>query len=257
MIRRTLVPALAVGAIALLTAACSRADSGDRPPVLEALQGRGLEIVEEFDAGDGLRGFAGVAGQQPVAVYVTASGAAIVGTRVGADGQELDTQRLQDLVAKPMGERAWARLEASQWVRDGREDAPRVVYAFSDPNCPFCNRFWHAARPWVESGQVQLRHVMVGVIKADSAAKVAAILSAPDPAEAMARNERAYASGGIAPAAQLPAEVRRTLDANERMMMELGFGGTPALVFRDEDGNVQRRSGMPQGDDLDTVMGPR
>ena len=41
------------------------------------------------------------------------------------------------------------------------------------------------------------------------------------------------------------------------MMMELGFGGTPALVFRDEDGNVQRRSGMPQGDDLDTVMGPR
>lgn len=41
------------------------------------------------------------------------------------------------------------------------------------------------------------------------------------------------------------------------LMMELGFGGTPALVSRDADGTVQRRGGMPQGGDLDVVMGPR
>ena len=55
----------------------------------------------------------------------------------------------------------------------------------------------------------------------------------------------------------VPADVRRVLDANQMLMMELGFGGTPALVFRDADDTVQRRGGMPQGGDLDVVMGPR
>ena len=40
-------------------------------------------------------------------------------------------------------------------------------------------------------------------------------------------------------------------------MTELGFHGTPGLVFRDDEGIVQRRGGIPQGADLDVVMGPR
>lgn len=257
MSRFPLLTAAALGALTLASTACSHADDGGRPPVLDALQGQGLEIVEEFDAGAGLRGFAGVAGQRPIAVYVTGSGEAIVGTRVDANGEEVDAGRLQELVAKPMGEKTWTQLESAQWVRDGREDAPRVIYAFSDPNCPYCNRFWQAARPWVDAGKVQIRHVLVGVIKEDSANKVAAILGDADPGAALARNERAYAQGGIPPAATVPADVRRVLDANQMLMMELGFGGTPALVFRDADDTVQRRGGMPQGGDLDVVMGPR
>lgn len=247
--------AAALGMLALLSTACTRADDGTRPPVLDALQGQGLEVVDEFDAGTGLRGFAAVANQRPIAVYVTDSGEAIVGTRIDANGEEVDAGHLQDLVARPMGEKTWTRLESAHWIRDGREDAPRVIYAFSDPNCPYCNRFWEAARPWVDAGKVQIRHLMVGVIKQDSAAKVAAIMADPEPGVALARNERAFAQGGIQPATSVPAEVRRVLDANELLMMELGFGGTPALVFRDDAGTVQRRGGMPQGPDLGVVLG--
>ena len=255
MSRHVLPIAFFLAATALATTAC--AAEGDRPPVLDTLEANGLSIVEEFPAGDGLRAFAAVAGQQPIAVYVTAGGDAIVGTRVDRNGNESDAMRLQELVAKPMGEQIWSQLESSEWVLDGSADAPRVIYTFSDPNCPFCNRLWNAARPWVDAGKVQLRHVMVGVIKEDSAGKVATILGADDPSARLAENERRFAQGGVPAAASVPAGIRRTLQSNQLLMTELGFRGTPALVFRDADGTVQRRGGMPQGSDLDVVMGPR
>lgn len=79
-----------------------------------------------------------------------------------------------------MGDQVWAQLESATWVLDGKADAPRIVYTFSDANCPYCNHFWEAARPWVNSGKVQLRHLLVGIIREDSPAKAAAILGASD-----------------------------------------------------------------------------
>ncbi|MFP5405202.1 MAG: thiol:disulfide interchange protein DsbG, partial [Gammaproteobacteria bacterium] len=148
-----------------------------------------------------------------------------------------------------LSKRTWAQLEASHWVADGKADAPRIVYTFSDPNCPYCNRFWQASRPWIDSGKVQLRHVLVGVIRADSANKAAAILAEG--------NERNFAKGGIDPAPTVPAQVREKLSANQQLMVELGFQGTPAILFRDDEGLVQRRSGMPAEQDLPVVLGAR
>src|SRR5690554_7010362 len=133
--------------------------------------------------------------------------------------------RLQKLVAGPLGDRMLSKLESSEWVLDGSASAPRVIYTFSDPNCPFCNRLWQAARPWVDAGKVQLRHVMVGVIKEDSANKVATILAADDPGARLAENERRFARGGVPAARSVPADVRRLLESNHMLMMELGFRG--------------------------------
>ncbi len=263
MSRNLLLAALCLGAATFSTSACSQSNdrtpssNADRPPVLDALEASGLTVVDEFPVGDGLRGFAGSAGQQPIAVYITPGGDAIVGTRVDRAGNERDAQTLQKLVAGPMGEQAWSKLEAAEWIRDGRADAPRVIYTFSDPNCPYCNQLWQAARPWVDAGKVQLRHVMVGVIREDSAGKAATILGAADPEAKLVENERNFARGGVTPARTVPAGVRRTLDGNQMLMMQLGFRGTPAVVFRGADGRVDRRSGMPQGPDLETVLGPR
>lgn len=244
--------------------ACSRAQEPSsqpapaRPEVIQTIEAQGLEVFGEFDAPGGLRGFAGLAGQRPMAVYVTPDGQhAVVGMLIDAKGEDIGQAHLQRLVAGPASKRVWAQLEKSHWVADGSPDAPRVVYTFSDPNCPFCNRFWKAARPWVESGKVQLRHILVGVIREDSANKAAAILGAASPSDALARNERAYANGGITGMPTVPSGVRTQLDANERLMLELGFQGTPGILFRDGDGVVQRRSGMPAADDLPVVLGPR
>lgn len=242
-------------------AATAEAESvviADRPAVIEAIEAQGLEVLGEFDAPSGLRGYAGIAGQQPVAVYATADGQhAVVGTLVNAQGEDVGAEALRRLVAEPASKHMWAQLEVSDWIVDGKPDAPRVVYTFSDPNCPYCNKFWQAARPWIDSGKVQIRNIMVGVIRRDSANKVATIFAATSPSEALQRNERNYASGGIEPAATVSVAVRRRLDTNARLMSELGFQGTPGILFRDDQGLVQRRSGLPSAADLPAVLGPR
>ncbi|MEG2805666.1 thiol:disulfide interchange protein DsbG [Stenotrophomonas sp.] len=233
--------------------------AGSPPAVLKGIEKHGFEVLGEFDAPGGLRGFSGVVGgQQPAAAYVTPDGKhVLVGSLFDEKGEEVGAAALEKLAAKPMSDRMWNKLDASTWVRDGRADAPRVVYTFSDANCPYCHRFWEAARPWVDSGKVQLRHIMVGVIREDSPAKAAAILTAPNPSAALLENEHAFDKGGIKPAPSLSAAIANKLNANQELMLEMGFQGTPGILFKDEKGLLDRRSGLPQGKDLDAVMGPR
>lgn len=272
MMRRPNLTTSLVLALTLGATACSHAEdsppaappaapaeaTGGRPAVIEGIEQQGLEVFGEFDAPGGLRGFAGLAGQRPMAVYVTPDGNhAVVGTLLDANGEDVGAEAMQRLVAEPVSTRVWAQLEESHWVPDGQADAPRIVYAFTDANCPFCHQFWEAARPWVEAGNVQLRHIMVGVIREDSANKAAAILSAPSPEAALTHNELAYDDGGIDGLPTVTAEIRSQLDANQRLMFELGFQGTPGILFLDESGLLQRRSGLPSPDDLPQVLGPR
>ncbi len=229
------------------------------PAVLKGVEKHGFEVVSEFDAPGGLRGFAGtVGGQQPAAAYVTADGKhVLVGSMFDAEGNEVAAETLEKLVAAPMSAKMWSKLEASAWVRDGKADAPRVVYTFSDANCPYCHKFWEAARPWVDAGKVQLRHIMVGVIREDSPAKAAAIMAARDPSAALLENEHQFDRGGIKPLPGISREIAAKLDANQVLMVEMGFQGTPGILFQDAQGQVQRRAGLPQGNDLQAVLGPR
>jgi len=267
MSQQRIFSSTALFALILGAAACSQAQEppppdtaaaeDERPAVLRNIERQGLEVFGEFEAPGGLRGFAGLAGHRPMAVYVTPDGGHVmVGVLLDAKGEDVAAEALQRLVAGPVSTRIWEQLEKSHWVQDGKPDAARVVYAFSDANCPFCHRFWQASRPWVDSGRVQLRHVMVGVIREDSANKAAAILSATSPEDALTRNELQYEQGGIAGLPAVSADMRTRLDANERLMLELGFQGTPGILFRDEDGVVQRRTGLPSAEDLATVLGP-
>ncbi|OWT54478.1 thiol:disulfide interchange protein DsbG [Candidimonas nitroreducens] len=239
------------------TTSTTSTTNANYPAVIQSLQKQGLDDVQEFKAGQGLRGFAGMAGEDPTTVYVTPDGNAIVGTRVSPDGRVVDEALVQKLMAKPMSDALWAKLESYTWVLDGKASAPRVVYMITDANCPYCHRFWEAARPWVDAGKVQVRDLLVGVIKADSSTKAAAILGAKDQSAALEQNERDFDKGGIAPAASVPPDVRKVLGTNQALMAEMGFRGTPGIIYQDDQGLVQRLTGMPQPDDLGKILGPR
>lgn len=244
-----------VAAPLMLMAGYAQAKDAGRPAAVKALEEQGLTIMQEFEVNGDLRAYVGVASDRPVAVYVLPDGNAIVGTRLNADGEPIDVAALQELVAKPMGDQAWAELESATWVLDGKADAPRIVYTFTDANCPYCHLFWKAARPWVDAGKVQLRHLLVGVIKEDSPAKAAAILGASDPSSALRENEDKFDQGGIAPAGKIPDDVRGTLRDNQLLMLSLGFAGTPGIVVRNSDGLIQKYRGMPQQSALVEIMG--
>ncbi|VVE73292.1 thiol:disulfide interchange protein DsbG [Pandoraea captiosa] len=228
------------------------------PPVVQALAREGVTALQPFDTGvKDLSAYAGLAGQQPIAVYLLPDGNGIVGTRIGTDGKPLDVERVTKRIEKPLSDAMWSKLAASSWIQDGKKDAPRVVYTFSDPNCPYCHRFWEAARPWVDAGKVQLRHVLVAVIKADSVTKAAAIFGAQNPSAALAQNEQKFAQGGIKPVRNVTKAVAEKLQTNQQLMAEFGFRGTPGIVYRNDKGVVERANGMPPADALTTILGMR
>ena len=164
----------------------------------------------------------------------------------------------------------WADLEHSQWIADGRDDAPRKVYVFMDANCKYCTKFWSDARPWVRSGKVQLRHIMVAVIAPTSAGKAATLMVDPDPAKRLSSFEEAHAFGvvrmladgtrhsledpNLQPMQSVPPEIGRSLNDHERLMRSLGLRGTPGIVFRALDGRLATRPGIPS-DELPAILG--
>ncbi|MDE2616819.1 MAG: thiol:disulfide interchange protein DsbG [Burkholderiales bacterium] len=234
------------------------AQAKDWPAPIKALEAKGVEVIGTFDAPGGLSGYAGMIEQQPLAIYLTADGKqAIVGAMIDAQGVDLSQEPLNRLVSKPMTEKVWKLLEGSSWIADGAKNAPRVIYTFTDPNCPYCNKFWKDARPWVKAGKVQVRHVIVAILGPTSPGKAAALLSAQDPQAALTQHEQQHGSGGIKPLAQVSPKVRAQLDANQMLMQQLGFSATPTTLYKDGDGNLKNMQGAPSAEMLGRSLGPR
>ena len=254
----TKTPRVQFAVLSSLLGIALSAQGKDWPAPIKALEAQGVEVVGTFEAPGGLTGYAGMMAQQPLAIYLTADGKqAIIGSMIDAKGVDLSQKPLDRLVSKPMTAKIWTQLEGSTWIVDGAKNAPRVIYTFTDPNCPYCNKFWNDARPWVTTGKVQVRHVMVAVLGPTSAGKAAALLSAPDSQAALTQHEQQHGSGGVKPLAQISPKVRAQLDANQQLIQQLGFSGTPTTLYKDADGNLQNIQGAPSAEMLSRVLGPR
>lgn len=181
----------------------------------------------------------------------------IAGNLYDAEGKDLSSAPLEKLVYAPMAKEVWAKMENSSWIQDGDKNAPRIVYLFSDPNCPYCNMFWEQARPWVKAGKVQLRHIMVGIIREDSPGKSAALFAAKDPQKALEAHEAAGKGSKLQALEKIPAPIEAKLDANMKLMEELELSATPAIFYLDDKGGLQQQQGAPSPDKLAKILGPK
>ncbi|MCX5510345.1 thiol:disulfide interchange protein DsbG [Pseudomonas sp. BJa3] len=242
--------------LALLAAPSLQAE--ELPKAIQQLQAKGAVIKGSFDAPNGLRGYAAEFHNNGIALYLTPDGKhVLVGSLFDEQGKDLSAEPLEKLVYAPMSKAVWAKMEKTAWIQDGKVDAPRTVYLFSDPNCPYCNMFWQQARPWVESGKVQLRHIMVGIIREDSPGKSAALLAAKDPAKALQEHEKAGKASTLKALDKVPEAVQKKLEANLALMEELGLAATPAIFYQDEQGQLQSQQGAPRPEMLGKILGKR
>lgn len=229
------------------------------PDVIQRIEQDGFEVIKTFPAEGGLTGYAGRIQGEPMVVYVTPDGHhALIGHLIDAKGNSLTDQHMARFIPPPDYDKAWQRLDReANWVVQGTSKAPRVVYAFTDPYCPYCHRFWEEAAPYVRSGKVQIRHVMVGVIKPKSIQAAAQILSAPDPAVALAQHERQFMQGGIALHGEAGGQSVEKVMANNDLMRELDVKGTPAVFYKDSQGKVHLVGGLPVPDQLAEILGAK
>ncbi|KAF0808368.1 thiol:disulfide interchange protein DsbG [Alcanivorax xiamenensis] len=155
-----------------------------------------------------------------------------------------------------MQERVFGMLEKSHWVAEGADDPERVVYMFTDMECPYCASQWQMIRPFLQSADndVQVRHIIVALIKPTSLGKGAAVLNAKDPQAALNTAQGDFDQGGIEPLQDIPAEVENALQANTILMMQLGLRGTPATLFLDPNGRLQAAPGLMNEDALATYV---
>ncbi|HEY4318582.1 MAG TPA: thiol:disulfide interchange protein DsbG [Herbaspirillum sp.] len=245
---------------------------GEKPAALSALEAQGVTVVGPLPSRGGLKAWAAYSGQHPVALYGTPDGKYVIaGTMLDAAGNDVNRDTLEKSVSQSMTNGAWSQLERARWVLDGSIKAPRIVYVFTDPNCPYCNKFWGDSRPWVASGKVQLRHILIGILSPTSAGKAAAILIDSNPSLRLENHERGQMAAGakilatgrpvamgdsaLKPLAEIPAAIESQLASNAHMMQAFGISGTPGLVWQDAHGKIQMRAGAPAA--LQEIFGPK
>lgn len=265
-----LVTALAVAvlvAAAPLTAcsaekpgAVAKAAAVETPEVLDQAVKVGLTVEKSFKAVPGLDGWVvkDRSGQYSV-IYTTPDGKHLVsGLLIDGKGQNLTQVFAETHVPKPDYAKHWGALEKSAWVATGEQQNPKsVIYVFLDPNCVFCSL---AAKAFVayEKAGLQVRWIPVGLLAQDSLGKAAAILESANPGETLASHEMAYGKAGadtLKAVKQPKPETAKKLQANAKLMAEMGFTGTPATLYKDAKGNVMAQGGMMRLSDLPSITG--
>ncbi len=226
------------------------------PPPLKLITQEGGEVISNFPAPDGMTGYIVDFNGRTLTVYLTPSKQYMfAGVMLDDEGVDQAQKALNEYLAGPKSEKDWQALESSNWVLDGSPDAERIVYTFTDPNCPYCKQFFKAARPWVEAGDVQLRHILVGILKADSLAKAAAILGADRPSEWLHLHETEAKTFNLVPNHTPTAKVNEMLENNHAVMHQLGVSATPTTFYKNHENIVVGQPGLPPRTLMEEIMG--
>lgn len=224
----------------------SNAWAQQHPRPVERLQDDGLEVGESFNAPGGMIGYIGRFAGKPIEMYLTPDGDhLVVGTLINAAAEPVARERLNRLSSTSF---TWKSLQELHWVVEGNPDAKRIVYVFTDPNCPYCEKFRQAAQPYLAKGNVQLRHILVGLLHPSSAEKAAQILMASDPSAALTQLARKTTSGrskDVATLSDAPKEVHQQVTQNTQFMQTHQVFATPTVVYKDSSGSLQQVQGLP------------
>ncbi|EIQ9367543.1 thiol:disulfide interchange protein DsbG [Salmonella enterica] len=232
------------------------AHAEELPAPVKAIEKQGITILKSFEAPGGMKGYLGKYQDMGVTIYLTPDGKhAISGYMYNEKGENLSNALIEKEIYAPAGHEMWQKMEKASWILDGKKDAPVVLYVFADPFCPYCKQFWQQARPWVESGKVQLRTLLVGVIKPESPATAAAILAAKDPAKTWHDYEASAGKMKLEVPASIPPAQIKVINQNQQLMDDLGANATPAIYYMNKDKILQQVVGLPEKAQLDAMMG--
>lgn len=245
---------IALSAIAITTGLAQASDM--LPAPVQAIEKQGVTIVKEFPAPGGMKGYLGKYQDMGVTIYLLPDGQhAISGYMYDAQGTNLSEQQIQKEIYAPAGREMWQKLDKASWIADGKATAPRKIYVFTDPYCPYCKAFWQQTRPWVDAGKVQIRTLLVGVIRPESSRVAATILASNDPARAWHDYQTQNHAGKPAADSKPGVKQLKMLQDNQNLMDDLGAQGTPAIYSMSATNELQQAMGMPDSAQLKTIMG--
>ena len=131
-----------------------------------------------------------------------------------------------------------------------------TVYVLFDPQCPHCGHLWEASVPLQK--KIKFVWVPVAFISPKSAPQGAALLSAANPAQAMADHETSLlaGTGGMAASASVPADLEQTIKKNTELFNSLGVTSVPYIVAKNvRTGQVVTNNGAMATPALASFLG--
>ncbi len=184
--------------------------------------------------------------------WLTADGQyLLLGNLIGPGGTSETRAAMEHLglISKPMPAAKFALSSVrAEGFTVGRKGP--LLTAFIDPNCIYCHKFYAEVMPLVKAGRVRVRFIPVAFLKSSSTGKSAALLSAKDPAAALAKNEKGFdvarEEGGIPPVANPSAAVQAKVKANTKLLAKTGQVATPTLLYCDRRGKPVILHGLPK-----------
>ena len=182
----------------------------------------------------------------------------LVGAALFSTAAFSEDQPKPQYASKPEYHALYLELEKAEVIVEGAKDAKSVLYVFFDPNCLYCHLTWKALQPYEKVG-LQVRWVPVAYQKPSSVGRAAAIMQASDRTAALRENEvkydEAHFDGGIKPVDKPQAPLTVQLQANTQLMQKFGVPATPVLVWKDNNGNVQLKPGVPRLSQIPGITG--
>lgn len=233
--------------------------ASDYPSVIQDAVKNGINVVKSFPASSGLTGWVLERDGDHSIVYTTSDRKTmVVGNLVTENGKILSDEYEDRYIPKADFTGLYAELEKAPHVVEGTQANPkRILYIFTDPECPYCHLAWAALQPYEAAG-LQVRWVMVAVIKPSSQPKALEILGATDRTgtfRAMESNHGKPWKPKLTVDPGRRATIQRGLESNAILMARFKFGGTPGFVWKDERGEVHLQAGMPKLSEFPRITG--
>src|SRR3990167_1678368 len=243
----------------LITALLSMAVAGgvfasDASDLISKLSHGQMTVVKSFKSVGNLEGLVIQPMQGPkqeAIVYVDKDGRYMIpGPLIDASGVNIAQRDFATQITAVQAPQIYADVAKTNWVEDGKVDAPHKAYIVVEPNCSACHMLYNGLKPMIDSGQLQVRWIFVAFMNPQSAGMAAAIMQAKDPGKMISMDEKKFnmqtEMGGIKP---VPVSKDRQDKINQNLdfMSQAGFVGTPGIIFMGTDGKPQIVRGVPQG----------
>ncbi|MBA7853976.1 thiol:disulfide interchange protein DsbG [Enterobacter sp. RHBSTW-00901] len=217
-----------------------------------------IKIIKKIDAPGGAPAWLGQYQDMGVTLFLTPDGKHVIsGYLYDEKGKNLSDAYFQKEIYAPLGREMWKQLNAAHPLKEGADTAPRKVFVFADPFCPYCKAFWAEAQPWVKAGKVQLNTLLVAFLNPNSGRNASAILNTKDPVSAWREYELSGGKTLPKPAGGASRENVAVLQQHQQLMDSLGANATPAIYYLNAQNELQQVVGMPDEKQLEEMFGPK
>lgn len=132
----------------------------------------------------------------------------------------------------------------------------QAVYVLFDPQCPHCGHLWQASLPLHD--KVKFIWVPIAFNSGKSLSQAAALLSSPNPLEAMSAHEQSLlaGTGGMSASSNPPAELIEAIKNNTQLLNSLGVDSVPFILAKNRrTGEIVSNNGAMDTGALAKLLG--